>query len=116
MDLKGRAAVVTGAGAGIGAVTALRLSDAGADVVLGCRKNVAGAEAVAERIARNGRRAVVHQADVASAEGAESLAARCVDAFGGLDVLVNNAGAYPVQALLEMSESEWRSVLDANLT
>src|ERR1700741_4252289 len=115
MDLSARAAIVTGAGAGIGAVTALRFSDAGADVVVACRGNTAGAQAVADRIASNGRRAVVHQGDLTSAAAAQALAARCVEAFGRLDVLVNNAGAYPVHALLEMSEAEWRSVLDANL-
>jgi 3-oxoacyl-[acyl-carrier protein] reductase len=116
LDFSERAVIVTGASSGIGAVTALRFSDAGADVVLACRGNVKGATAVAERIAGNGRRAMVHPGDLTSAAAAESLAARCVEAFGGLDVLVNNAGSYPVQALLEMSEAEWRSVLDANLT
>lgn len=116
LDLDGRAAIVTGAGAGIGAVIALRFSDAGADVVIGCRGNRAGADSVAERITGNGRRAVVHQVDLTTASAAEALVARCVDAFGRLDALVNNAGAYPVHALLEMGEAEWRSVLDANLT
>ena len=107
---------MTGAGGGIGAVVALRFSDAGADVVLACRSNRAGAEAVAGRIASNSARAVVHQGDLTSAAAAEALVARCVEAFGRLDVLVNNAGSYPIHPLLEMSEADWRSVVDANLT
>jgi 3-oxoacyl-[acyl-carrier protein] reductase len=116
VDLSGRAAIVTGAGAGIGAVVARRFSDAGADVVVACRGNVEGARAVADRIAGNGRRAVVHQGDLTTLAAAESLVARCFEAFGRLDVLVNNAGTYPVHPLLEMSELEWRSVLDSNVT
>lgn len=116
MDLTGRAAIVTGAGAGIGAGIALRFADAGADVVVACHSSLDGARAVADRITNNSRRAVVHQGDLTTLAAAEALVARCSEAFGRLDVLVNNAGAYPVHPLLEMSEAEWRAVLDANLT
>jgi len=116
LDLSSHAAIVTGSGAGIGEGIALRFAEAGADVVVACRSNTTGAQDVAELVRKNGRRAVVHQGDLTSAAGAETLVARCVEAFGRLDVLVNNAGAYPVHSLLEMSEAEWRSVLDANLT
>src|SRR5712692_4523621 len=116
LDLAGRAAIVTGAGAGIGAGIALRFAEAGADVVVACRSNKDGADGVAARIVKAGRRAVVHQADLTNAEAAEALVGRCVEAFGRLDVLVNNAGSYPIHALLEMQEHDWRDVLDANLT
>ncbi len=116
LDLGGSAVIVTGAGAGIGAGIALRFAAAGADVVVACRSNAAGAETVADRIGRSGRRAVVHQGDLTRAAEAQRLAARCVEAFGRLDVLINNARAYPVHSILEMAEAEWRAVLDANLT
>jgi 3-oxoacyl-[acyl-carrier protein] reductase len=116
LDLTGRAVIVTGAGAGIGAGIALRFAEAGADVVVGCRANPQGAEALARRIAVAGRRAVVHQGDLTSAAAAEALATRCQESFGRLDVLINNAGAYPMHGLLEMSEQDWRAVVDANLT
>lgn len=116
LDFSGRAVIVTGAGAGIGAGIAIRFAEAGADVVIGCRRNVAGAEDVAARIAKRGRRAVVHQSDLCSAEQAARLTARCVEAFGRLDVLINNAGVYPLDALTEMSEQSWRAVIDVNLT
>jgi 3-oxoacyl-[acyl-carrier protein] reductase len=115
-DFGGRAVIVTGAGAGIGAGIAERFAEAGADVVVACRGNLAGAEAVAARISKRGRRAVVHPGDLTSAAAAERLVARCIEAFGRLDVLINNAGVYPLDALTEMSEESWRAVLDANLT
>lgn len=116
LDLRGMAAIVTGAGAGIGAGIAERFAEAGASVLAACHSNTTGVEQVAQRIRAAGGRAAVAQADLTLAAGAESLVARCCEAFGRLDVLVNNAGAYPLHPLLEMSEAAWRSVLDANLT
>ncbi len=116
LDFTGRAVIVTGAGAGIGAGIASRFAEAGADVVVACRSNQQGAQALATRIAGGGRRAVGHQGDLTSAPAAEALASRCLSSFGRLDVLVNNAGAYPQHGLLEMSERDWRDVIDANLT
>lgn len=115
-DFSGRAVIVTGAGAGIGAGIAERFAEAGADVVVACRGNLARAEEVAARISKRGRRTVVHAGDLTSAGAAQGLVARCIDAFDRLDVLINNAGVYPLDALTEMSEESWRAVLDANLT
>jgi 3-oxoacyl-[acyl-carrier protein] reductase len=116
IDFTGRAVIVTGAGAGIGAGIARRFAEAGADVVLAYNTSAAGAEALAAEVRTLGHRSFVHQADLANGDECERIARACVAAFGRIDVLVNNAGAYPVHALLEMSEAEWRSVLDANLT
>lgn len=116
LDLAGTAAIVTGAGAGIGAGIAARFAEAGAAVLVGCRSNTSGAEEVARRITTAGGRAVVHVGDLTSAAGAERLLARCVEAFGRVDAVVNNAGAYPLHGLLDMVEADWRAVIDANLT
>src|SRR5262245_1139163 len=116
LDFTGRAVIVTGAGAGIGAGIASRFAEAGADVVVACRGNQQGAQALAARIGGAGRRAVVHQGDLTSAAAAEALASRCHESFGRIDVLVNNAGSYPLHGLLETREEDWREVIDANLT
>jgi 7-alpha-hydroxysteroid dehydrogenase len=86
-----RVAVVTGAGRGIGAATALALAEAGADVVISARTEDQLAT-VARGIEAAGRRAVVVPADLTDLEAAASLATAAVDAFGRLDIVVNNVG------------------------
>jgi 7-alpha-hydroxysteroid dehydrogenase len=89
--LTDRAAVVTGAGRGIGAATAVALADAGADVVISARTESQLAD-VAKRIEDAGRRAVVVAADLSDLDAVAALAATAHDAFGRLDVVVNNMG------------------------
>jgi glucose 1-dehydrogenase/3-oxoacyl-[acyl-carrier protein] reductase len=115
MDLTGKSAVVTGAGRGIGAAIARRLAEAGAAVVVNFRASAEEASAVAREIQAGGGAAVSMQADVTRLEEVEQLMAGAVATHGGLDVLVNNAGIYPVSTLLEMAEEEWDAVVDANL-
>jgi 7-alpha-hydroxysteroid dehydrogenase len=86
-----RVAVVTGAGRGIGAATAIALAQAGADVVISARTEDQLAK-VAREIEAAGRRAVVVPADLTDLEAASGLAAAAVDAFGRLDIVVNNVG------------------------
>jgi 7-alpha-hydroxysteroid dehydrogenase len=87
----GRAAVVTGAGRGIGAATAVALAQAGADVVISARTGEQLAE-VAREVEAAGRRAVVVPADLSDPGAAAGLAAAAVEAFGRLDLVVNNVG------------------------
>jgi 7-alpha-hydroxysteroid dehydrogenase len=87
----GRAAVVTGAGRGIGAATAIGLAQAGADVVLSARTKDQLAK-VAMQVEAAGRRAVVVPADLSDLDAAAGLAGVAVDAFGRLDIVVNNVG------------------------
>ena len=89
--LTDRAAVVTGAGRGIGAATAVALAEAGADVVISARteSQLAG---VAQQVEAAGRRALVVPADLADLDAAASLAGAAREAFGRLDVVVNNVG------------------------
>src|SRR5690606_9421267 len=91
--LTDRAAVVTGAGRGIGAATAVALAEAGADVLVAARTEQQLA-AVAERIEAAGRRAVVVPADPSDPDAAPGLAEAAADAFGRLDVVVNNVGGW----------------------
>ena len=87
----GRVAVITGAGRGIGAATAIALAQAGADVVISARTEEQLA-AVAREVEAAGRRAVVVPADLSDPDAAAGLAAAAVEAFGRLDIVVNNVG------------------------
>jgi 3-oxoacyl-[acyl-carrier protein] reductase len=105
--LDGKRALVTGASRGIGRAIALELARAGADVVVGYRS---GQEEAEELAAELGGRAV--QADVSSPEDARRL----VDEAGDVDVLVNNAGLTRDGLLARMSDDDWRTVIDTNLS
>jgi 3-oxoacyl-[acyl-carrier protein] reductase len=106
-SLQGKSALVTGGSRGIGAAIARELARAGATVVVGYRSGVDEAGAIAAEI---GGTAV--QADVANVEDAKRL----VDEAGDLDVLVNNAGITRDGVLARMTDDDWRSVLDTNLS
>ena len=86
-----RVAIVTGAGRGIGAATAVALAQAGADVVI-CARTKDQLAGVAEQIEAAGRRALVVPADLSDLDAAAGLAAAAADAFGRLDIVVNNVG------------------------
>src|SRR5215467_4008381 len=92
--LTGKVAVVTGASKGIGASIAEHLAAEGASVVVNYSSSKAGADAVVERIAAKGGKAIAVQADVSKPEAVAGLFATVKDRFGKLDILVNNAGIY----------------------
>jgi NAD(P)-dependent dehydrogenase (short-subunit alcohol dehydrogenase family) len=115
MKLAGKVALVTGAQQGIGAAIAVALAAEGADVALTWLDDQAGAEAVAGKIRKAGRRAHLMRTDVARLPEIEAMVASTVKALGVPDILVNNAGVYPRVPLLEMRESDWDYVLDINL-
>jgi 7-alpha-hydroxysteroid dehydrogenase len=94
-----RVAIVTGAGRGIGAATAVALAEAGADVVISARTGDQLAE-VARQIEAAGRRALVVPADLSDLDAAAGLAAAAADAFGRLDIVVNNVGGAMPRAFL----------------
>ena len=106
-SLEGKLALVTGASKGIGLAIAEELARAGAEVVVGYRSGQAEAEELATRI---GGRAV--QADVSSADDAKRL----VEEAGDVDVLVNNAGLTRDGLLARMSDDDWRTVIETNLS
>ncbi len=97
-----RAAVVTGAGRGIGAATAVALAEAGADVVVSSRTGSQLAEVVAQ-VEATGRRAVAVEADLSDLDAAAGLADAARDAFGRLDIVVNNVGGAMPRAFTHTS-------------
>jgi NAD(P)-dependent dehydrogenase (short-subunit alcohol dehydrogenase family) len=110
-----RAALVTGAGSGIGASTARALAADGTAVALAGRRRDP-LEEVAEQIGENGGRAVVLTGDVSRPEDAERIVAEAVDAFGGMQVVVNNAGAIRRgRRLHELDLATWDDQLGVNL-
>ncbi|ROO58834.1 3-oxoacyl-[acyl-carrier protein] reductase [Micromonospora sp. Llam0] len=110
-----RTAVVTGAAQGIGAATAHRLAGEGAAVAV-VDLVADGARTVADEITAAGGRAVAIGCDVTDADAVEAMTAQVVETFGGLHVLVNNAGITRDNLLFKMPVEEWDAVLAANLT
>jgi NAD(P)-dependent dehydrogenase (short-subunit alcohol dehydrogenase family) len=120
---EGRICVVTGAGRGIGREHALMLASQGAKVVvndLGGSMDGTGSEAgpaqqVVDEIKGMGGEALANTDDISSFDGAERLIKTAVDGFGGLDVLVNNAGILRDRMLVNMTEEEWDAVIKVHL-
>ncbi|MCC3377060.1 2-dehydro-3-deoxy-D-gluconate 5-dehydrogenase KduD [Cohnella sp. REN36] len=112
-DLTGRAAVVTGAGRGLGQAIAVGLAEAGADVLL--VTNRTPAEETKRRVEAAGRRAVAVQADVGDRDRLAGIADAALDAFGKIDILVNNAGIIRRTPAAEHAYADWQEVLDVNL-
>jgi 3-oxoacyl-[acyl-carrier protein] reductase len=114
MELTDRVAIVTGAGRGIGRAIALRLSGAGAAVVV-TDILVKEAEAVAGEIKAVGGQSLAVAADVSLAADVARLVETTISAYNRIDILVNNAGIARDRILLRMSEEDWDKVLDVDL-
>ncbi|MCV2871122.1 3-oxoacyl-ACP reductase FabG [Defluviimonas sp. WL0050] len=111
-DLTGKTALVTGASGGIGGAVAKALHGAGATVGLSGTREAPLQELAAEL----GERAHVLPCNLSDAEAVEALPKQAVEAMGGLDILVNNAGITRDSLFMRMSDEDWQSVLDVNLT
>jgi 3-oxoacyl-[acyl-carrier protein] reductase len=114
-DLRGRVALVTGAGRGIGKAIALALAAEGLDVAVNFRSREAEAQAVAEQIRARGRTGVALQADVSKHAEVARLVQQTEQALGPISVLVNNAGSAQPQAWTDITEQDWDTVVDNNL-
>jgi len=115
LDFKEKVVLVTGAGGGLGRGIAARFAEAGAAVVAHYRQSAGPAEALVREITQRGGQAVAVAGDLTQADDVERLMAAAVESLGRLDVLVNNAGTYPVAGLLEMTAAQWDEVMATNL-
>jgi 3-oxoacyl-[acyl-carrier protein] reductase len=113
---RGRVAIVTGGGRGIGRAVAVRLAEEGADVAVSYLSNDAAAEETAEAVrAAAGAECEVFKGDVASPEDVQALFKGVGDVFGRVDILVNNAGLLRDNLSFKMTEDDWDKVLDVHL-
>lgn len=115
MELDKKVALVTGASRGIGRAVALTLAGQGARVAVNYKVNEAAAKEVVERIRVDGGEALPFAADVADPQAAADLINGVVKMWGGLHILVNNAGIIRDTLLMRMSLEDWDEVLDTNL-
>jgi glucose 1-dehydrogenase len=114
-SLNGQKALVTGANSGIGKAIALALGQAGADVVVNYVSRPEEADKVVEEIRRSGAQALAVRADVSSEEEVQAMFARAREAFGALDIAVNNAGLQKDAPFDEMTVAAWDGVMNVNL-
>jgi NAD(P)-dependent dehydrogenase (short-subunit alcohol dehydrogenase family) len=123
LDLTGRVALVTGAGGGIGRDLALAMAAAGASVLVndigtsvkGEGRDAGPAQKVVDEIRAHGGKAVANADSVAEWESANRIVANALDAFGRLDVVVNNAGILRDRFFFNLSPEDWRAVIDVHL-
>jgi len=114
-SFSGRVAIVTGATRGIGRAIALELGRRGADIAFNYAKSVESAETLKAELEALGVRALSAQCDVAKTEAAAEMVKQVKDAFGRIDLLVNNAGITRDTLILRMKEEDWDQVIDTNL-
>ncbi len=115
LPLTGRVAVVTGISQGIGYATALRLAQAGADIVINYRSNSRAATEAQASIEALGRRCIAIQADVSQEADVSRLFTEATQALGPITILVNNAGTTRDKLILQMSLADFEHVININL-
>ena len=115
-SIAGKTAIVTGASSGIGRTVAERFADDGANVVV-CSREQGNVDPVAEKIEASDAsgRALAVECDVTDRDAVEALVDATVEEFGGIDVLVNNAGASFMAPFADISENGWETIVDINL-
>jgi NAD(P)-dependent dehydrogenase (short-subunit alcohol dehydrogenase family) len=115
ISLKGRRALITGAARGIGLATAMRLAEAGADLLLGDLDEAGAREAARTVAAKHGTRVEATKLDVADSASMAAFAKAGVERLGGIDIFINNAGIYPGSSIADTSDDLWERIQSVNL-
>jgi 3-oxoacyl-[acyl-carrier protein] reductase len=116
MTLGGQVAIITGASRGIGRAIAVELARQGARVLVNYQRNATAAAEVVAEIGAAGGLALPYAADVTDEAAVDEMIAACIERWGRLDMLVNNAGITADAPLVRMKEEQWHAVIDTNLT
>ncbi len=113
--LEGKVSLITGSSRGIGRATAIMLAEAGSDIIVNYVSRVDAATEVVAEIKKLGRRAIAIKADISKAEQSDAMVDQAMDAFGTIQILVNNAGITRDRTFLKLSADQWHEVLLVNL-
>jgi NADP-dependent 3-hydroxy acid dehydrogenase YdfG len=113
-NIKGKVVIITGASSGLGEETARHLSEQGAKVALGARRKDR-IESLAGEIKENGGDAIAVSTDVTQQDQVKKLVDSAVDAFGQVDVILNNAGLMPLSPMEDLKIDEWDQMIDVNI-
>jgi len=114
-ELKGKVAIVTGAGRGIGRAVATRLAEAGADIIV-ADIDLESAKKTIEEIGEDCAKSMAIQVDVTQEKSVKAMVKMALEEFGKVDILINNAGIMFRTRLQTISLEEWNSILQVNLT
>lgn len=113
-DLTGKLAFVTGSSRGIGKAIAIKLAEAGADLIIHARSNVDCLKNTAKKIEKLGRKAYMVLCDTSDVEQINSMFAEIKEKFGHIDIMVNNAAILKRTPLMEISAEEWDKIMETN--
>jgi 3-oxoacyl-[acyl-carrier protein] reductase len=115
LGLEGKSAIVTGGSLGIGTAVALGLAKEGCNVAINYRRHDTEAKEVVRKIEEMGRKGLAVKADVSSYDDAQNMVKKVVEEFGGLDIMVCNAGINWDGVIWKMTEKQWDTVINVNL-